>query len=286
MEKHHKIIIGSVGFLLIGFMVASSIFIYLIFTKLNTNYLELTGKITDTQIEVNGLKNNIDSIGSNFELMGEDITTLKDSGDFSKIVEEAVKSIVVIKISKCLDDSDCAKKQENVAGTGFFIYEGYFVTNYHVIEGEWESSINITTYDNKTYGVLKIADNRQGDISLLKINSSDYPSLKLADSTDVKIGEKVIAIGNPFGLEFSVTQGIISATNKTIKNNLRSYIQTDAPLNPGNSGGPLINMNGEVIGINNYKIFLTEGLGFALESNQIRDIVNEISLQKNGYRLV
>ena len=99
-------------------------------------------------------------------------------------------------------------------------------------------------------------------------------------SDDVQIGEKVIAIGNPLGLSFSVSEGIVSAVNREGSNGLPYYIQTDTALNPGNSGGPLINTDGEVIGINNFKIAGGENLGFSLESNYIEDSVNEISLER------
>ncbi|MEK6845094.1 MAG: trypsin-like peptidase domain-containing protein, partial [Nanoarchaeota archaeon] len=92
-------------------------------------------------------------------------------------------------------------------------------------------------------------------------------------------GERVIAIGNPLGLQFSVTEGIVSGIHRPGINELEAYVQTDAALNPGNSGGPLINKNGKVIGINNFKIGSGESLGFALESNYIKDAVNAISLE-------
>jgi len=108
---------------------------------------------------------------------------------------------------------------------------------------------------------------------LLKI-SGTYEALELADSDDLQVGRKVIAIGNPLGLSFSVTEGIISALERIGPNGLREYIQTDVSLNPGNSGGPLIDIQGQVIGINNFKIGGAEALGFSLESNAIRDSVN------------
>ena len=101
----------------------------------------------------------------------------------------------------------------------------------------------------------------------------------LGNSDKVQVGEKVIAIGNPLGLQFSVSQGIISAVHRIGINGIEAYLQTDAALNPGNSGGPLINTQGKVIGINNFKIGSGENLGFALESNYIIDSVNDIYFQ-------
>ena len=123
------------------------------------------------------------------------------------------------------------------------------------------------------------------DIALLKINA-DYPRLKLADSDDIIQAEKVIAIGNPYGLSFSVSEGIVSAIHREGPNGLNIYIQTTAELNSGNSGGPLINKNGKVIGMNNFKLGNSEGLGFALESNYVKSVVNEIATQTLGQGLI
>ena len=114
------------------------------------------------------------------------------------------------------------------------------------------------------------------DLALLKM-SGNYNSIELANSNNVQIGEKVIAIGNPLGLQFSVSEGIVSAIHREGPNNLEAYIQTDAALNPGNSGGPLINSEGDVIGINNFKSASGESLGFALEANELKKSVNNIS---------
>ena len=120
---------------------------------------------------------------------------------------------------------------------------------------------------------------------MLKI-SGEYTPLELGNSNDIQVGEKVIAIGNPLGLQFSVSEGIISAIHRPGINDLEAYIQTDAALNPGNSGGPLIDKKGEVIGINNFKVGGGENLGFALESNFIKDAVNTISQENLGGNLI
>jgi serine protease Do len=120
---------------------------------------------------------------------------------------------------------------------------------------------------------------------LLKI-PGDYNILKLADSDDIQIGERVIAIGNPYGLQFSVSDGIVSAVHRQGISELEVYIQTTAALNPGNSGGPLINTQGKVIGINNFKISEGESLGFALESNYIKDTVNIIAQENLNQTLI
>ena len=120
---------------------------------------------------------------------------------------------------------------------------------------------------------------------MLKIEGTFTP-ISLANSDDVQIGQKVIAIGNPLGLQFSVTEGIVSAINRAGSNGLKDYIQTDAALNPGNSGGPLIDTSGKVIGINNFKIGGSENIGFALESNYIKQTINGFSQQDLGKNLI
>ena len=132
----------------------------------------------------------------------------------------------------------------------------------------------MAAYSGKTYNVNILAGyDNNADIAVLKIDASDLRALKFGDSDEVKVGEKVIAAGNPAGLSFTVTEGIVSAF-RTFNN--VNYIQTDVPINPGNSGGPLINTKGEIIGINNFKVGGFEGLGFAISSSNVRSVVNKI----------
>ncbi len=160
-------------------------------------------------------------------------------------------------------------------GTGFIITnDGYVVTNYHIMQGAQVAMI--ITSDDDNHAVSSVGHNSGLDIALLKI-SGTYDELELGNSNNVQVGERVIAIGNPLGLQFTVTEGIVSAIHRTGPNNLDAYIQTTAALNPGNSGGPLIDTKGEVIGINNFKVGGgSESLGFALESNYIKQAVNDI----------
>lgn len=282
LERHHKILIGGFSSIVIIFMITSSIFIYLSFVKQDFQYNDLTKQIndlqTDTQTKVNELSSTLikteeelNSLGSQIGSIDEDINFLKASAgeDFSGIIEDVIKSVVTI-------------RTDTSQGTGFIIEnQGYIITNYHVMKGA--KSAGIFTYDDELHQVEILGYNEELDIALLKISGS-YNALTLADSNDAQIGEKVIAIGNPLGLQFSVSEGIISNLHQEGPNGIGAYIQTDAALNPGNSGGPLINKQGEVIGINNFKISGTEGIGFALESNYIANTINEISqeiLEKN-----
>jgi S1-C subfamily serine protease len=276
LQRHHKIIIGSVSTLLVVFMIASSVFTYLIFTKQATDFNELNKKITDlskdTQTKINGLSDSLletesglKSIDSQIGSLDKELTTLKASAssDFSSVIEDAIKSVVTIK-------TDVAQ------GSGFIIASGgYVVTNAHVMEDA--TAATVITYDGKKHSVSKIGEDITMDITLLKIDDESYNPLILSNSNEVQVGEKVIAIGNPLGLQFSVSEGIVSAINRAGNNKINAYIQTDAALNAGNSGGPLINKDGKVIGINNFKIGDSENLGFALESNYIKKVVNDIS---------
>lgn len=192
----------------------------------------------------------------------QEIKMLKSSsGDFSGIVEDAVKSVVTIATDKS-------------AGSGFIISsDGYVVTNWHVLQGA--RRLGIQTYDKQIHGAQIIGYDDRKDIALLKMEGS-FDALEFGDSDSLQVGRKVIAIGNPLGLSFTVTEGIVSALNREGPNGETDYIQTDVSLNPGNSGGPLIDLTGKVIGVNNFKVGDAESLGFALESNIANSVVNEL----------
>lgn len=167
-------------------------------------------------------------------------------------------------------------------GTGVIVSSnGYILSNSHVT-GEKYSSCYVTLENGNTYDAQVVWSDTDLDLSICKINAYSLPAASLGDSSLVKSGESVFAIGNPLGLEFqrTVTSGIISATNRTIKleeNNSVSYmtdlIQTDATINPGNSGGPLLLPNGQVIGINTVKITSAEGIGFAVPINVVKPVI-------------
>ena len=218
------------------------------------------------QQEIKTLSDLIDEIErqSNIQLskLKEELKDIRiKSADFSAIVNDVLQSVVSVKT--------------NIGqGSGAIIdRKGYVVTNVHVINGA--STVRLLTYSGKTYDANTLVGyDENADIAVLKIDASDLRALNFGDSDEVKVGEKVIAAGNPAGLAFTVTEGIVSAF-RTAQNNIK-YIQTDVPINPGNSGGPLINIKGEIIGINNFKVGGFEGLGFAISSNNVRSVVNKI----------
>ena len=170
------------------------------------------------------------------------------------------------------------RKQLVGAGSGVIISpDGYIITNNHVIKGAVE--ISITLNDNKTYMAELIGTDAKNDIALLKINPLDeLPFVTFGDSDATQIGEWVLAVGNPFNLTSTVTAGIISAKSRDLSGG-QSFIQTDAAVNPGNSGGALVNINGELVGINTAISSQTGsyvGYSFAVPSNIARKIVEDI----------
>ncbi len=184
------------------------------------------------------------------------------SSDFSAIVEDVVKAVVSIKTNK------------GQASGVIFNKNGYIMTNKHVIDGA--ASVYAVDYNSQSYNVQLVGTASNVDLAVLKIQSDKtFSYLNFADSSDIKVGERVIAIGNPLGLSFSVTEGIISAVNRVIDSTNIPYVQTDVPINAGNSGGPLVNSRKEIVGINTFKIVDTEGIGFAIPSNIAEDIAEQ-----------
>jgi serine protease Do len=166
-------------------------------------------------------------------------------------------------------------------GSGFIINrEGYIVTNNHVVENA--SDIKVSLSDKEEYDAKVIGRDPKTDVALIKIEAKkDLPAVALGDSSKLRVGEWVMAIGNPFALGHTVTTGIVSAKGRSIgAGPYDEYIQTDASINPGNSGGPLFNMNGEVIGINTAIIASGQGIGFAIPINVAKDML--VSLRDKG----
>lgn len=164
-------------------------------------------------------------------------------------------------------------------GSGIILSEdGYIVTNNHVVERG--DSIAVTLDDGETYAAELIGTDVKSDIAVLKIDAQNLPAAEFGDSSQVEVGEAAIAIGNPLGLNGTVTAGIISAVDREIQVGSSNMVllQTDASINPGNSGGALLNEYGQVIGVNSAKISSedSEGLGFAIPSNTVGPIVEEL----------
>jgi S1-C subfamily serine protease len=233
----------------------------------------------------------------------------KNSSELSlpDLFSKVEKSVVQVASNDDIDISSSSR-----LGSGFiFDRNGHIVTNYHVIAGgATQGNVQITFLDGSAYNARLIGGDPFSDLAVLRLNGENIPSNKLVplpigDSTTLRVGEGVVAIGNPFGLSGSMTEGIISGLGRmlpsaeqeesdTIPSDLDTsagflipdIIQTDAPINPGNSGGPLLNIQGEVIGINT-AIFSTTGasagIGFAIPSNTIRKVVPSL-ITKGEYQ--
>ncbi|MFT3707891.1 MAG: trypsin-like peptidase domain-containing protein [Archangium sp.] len=164
-------------------------------------------------------------------------------------------------------------------GSGVIIdASGLIVTNDHVIRGA--SEIHVVLADGRQVAAEVVGSDADTDLAVLKVNAKGpLPFAKLGTSSDLMIGESVVAIGSPLGLKKTVTVGVVSALGRTIRNEERvfnDFIQTDASINPGNSGGPLLNIDGEVIGINSAIISSAQNIGFAIPADKVRRIVDEL----------
>ncbi|MFA7165787.1 MAG: Do family serine endopeptidase [Desulfoplanes sp.] len=180
-------------------------------------------------------------------------------------------------------------RKERSLGSGFLIsQDGYIVTNNHVVEGADEIKVKLREEGKREKGYLAevIGTDAETDLALLKIYSkTPLPYLVFGDSDTIQVGEWVLAIGNPFGLDHTVTAGIISAKGRVIgAGPYDNFLQTDASINPGNSGGPLLNMRGEVIGINSAIVASGQGIGFAIPSSMANDVIEQLKEYKKVKR--
>lgn len=161
-------------------------------------------------------------------------------------------------------------------GSGVIISEdGYILTNHHVVGGA--KDIDVTLWDQTEVQAKLVGSDSKTDLALIKIDRKNLPAARMGDSQATQVGEWVMAIGNPFGLDHTVTVGVLSGKGRVIgAGPYDDFLQTDASINPGNSGGPLFNLDGEVIGINTAIIAQGQGIGFAIPVNLARDIFNQL----------
>ncbi len=216
----------------------------------------------------------------------------ENSKNVADVIEETTRKVVGISKLKNTGNSILSKSTESELGlgTGIIITEnGYILSNEHVT-GEKYSKCYITLESGINYDGTVVWSDSNLDLSITKIDAKNLEYVELADSSKIRVGETVYAIGNPIGFEFrrTVTSGIISAKNRTIKideeensSYMTDLIQTDATINPGNSGGPLIYPNGQVIGINTVKITSAEGIGFAVPVNIIKPVMESFKTTGN-----
>jgi len=199
------------------------------------------------------------------------------SNDKNKLVSASEKSITSVVTISSSNNISSSVNQGGIGSGVIFSNDGYIVTNFHILSGK---NINVKLNNGNNYPAAIIGIDKNADIAVLKINMNEELSpINISDSNNLRIGDKVLAIGNPYGIGISVSNGIISATGRDYGNPYLQLIQTDAAINPGNSGGALINENGNLIGINS-KIFSRtgayQGIGFAIPSNLVVQIATQL----------
>ena len=222
--------------------------------------------------------------GNHAETVGE-VTEIQRSYEYSliDIFEKSEESVVQVNILRGESDGGM--------GSGFvYSDDGYIITNQHVVRDA--QKVTVTFLDGEAYIGDVVGRDRDLDIAVVKVNPSNtyIQPIKIGDSSKLKVGEKIAAIGNPFGLSGSMTSGIVSQIGRLLPQesgySIPDVIQTDAAINPGNSGGPLINMKGEVVGINTAIQSATgefSGIGFAVPANTVKKVV-PILIEKGEFK--
>lgn len=232
----------------------------------------------------------------------------RDLPDFTKLVEDNAAAVVNISTIRHQSDRSSSRprsrneeldeffrrffppdqggsqqpyQRPRSLGSGFVLADGYVLTNNHVVEGADEILVRFS--DRRELAAELIGTDPRSDLAVLKVDADDLPGVTLGDSDKLKVGEWVLAIGSPFGFDYSVTAGIVSAKGRSLPTELNEnyvpYLQTDVAINPGNSGGPLFNLDGEVIGINS-QIYSNSGgfmgVSFAIPINVAMEVVNQL----------
>ncbi len=222
--------------------------------------------------------------------------------DFSNLVEQVSPAVVSVNVVKKMTQDELLQQQvpeilkrffgnqviipqqqgpqeKTAYGSAFFISkDGYLLTNHHVIENA--SRISITLNDRREIDATVVGSDERTDVALLKVNGTNYPALRVGNVDRLRVGEPVLAIGSPFGFDYSASAGIVSAKSRNMSGETSvPFIQTDVALNPGNSGGPLFNQNGEVVGVNS-RIFSGTGgymgLSFSIPIDVAMDVAEQL----------
>jgi serine protease Do len=230
--------------------------------------------VTETTIEPEIIEDEVEE---------DDLSVIeRNENSLADVAEQALDAVVGVNKHVYITRFGEQSLEEIESGSGVIIEEnGYIVTNQHVIEGA--NKITVVIPGKGSYEAELVGSDAMTDLALLKIGVSDLVALSIGDSDLLRVGEKVLAIGNPFGyFQQTVTAGIISAVGRQVRmpgsDYVYTFLQTDALVNPGNSGGPLLNLNAEIIGINTAKIALVgvEGIGLAVPSNTVKRVINDL----------
>jgi len=214
------------------------------------------------------------------EAAGSDALDAEEQNNIT-VYRKNIGSVVNITSKAVTFDFFYGLVPEEGQGSGFIIdKEGHILTNYHVIEKA--SQIKVTLHNRKTYTATIVGVDRSHDLAVIQIKAPDLAPMVLGNSGNLQVGQKVYAIGNPFGLSGTLTRGIVSSIRQVQEPDgmrIDDAIQTDASINPGNSGGPLLNMHGEVVGINTMiasSVGQSAGIGFAIPINTAKAVINDL----------
>lgn len=228
------------------------------------------------------LSNKIPSEQTNKTMQNDNQLLDAYSQTVTKVARESSDAVVQIKIEKKVAQrirKPNRQKSPHGTGSGFIISsDGFIVTNSHVVKGAIK--ITVSLQDGRQLPAQLIGDDPATDIAVLQINAENLSIIHFGNSDQLQVGQLAIAIGNPFGFQYTVTAGVVSALGRTLRSQngrlIDDVIQTDAALNPGNSGGPLMNSFGEVVGVNTAIISSAQGLCFAVASNLVEYIVGKL----------
>lgn len=221
-------------------------------------------------------------------------TTYNPSVSLAPLVEELGPAVVHIRVAQTVELADIPRhmrpfvseeqleqyRMQQGEGTGFFISsDGYLLTNNHVVAGADE--VTVTLLDERTFDARVVGTDSNTDIALVKVDGDALPWVTLGSSDAARVGDRVVAIGNPFGLSHTVTEGIVSAKGRVLgAGPYDDFLQTDASINPGNSGGPLFNLRGEVVGINTAINPRGQGIGFSVPIDMVKPLI--VDLKDDG----
>ena len=194
------------------------------------------------------------------------------------VVERVVPSVVSVSTTRLARTQLSQIVPVQGQGSGVILSDtGYIVSNAHVVEGARD--VEVTLYDGRTFKAVVVGESKTRDLAILKIEAESLVAIEMGDSDNIKVGQFVLAIGNPLGLGSSVTFGMVSALDRTIQSD-RSYleglIQTSAQINPGNSGGALVDLDGNLIGVPTAMVQWSQGIGFAIAVDALKSVYDEL----------